>query len=94
MGYPLGNELTRALPDFAAIHVSERATAACAGIEAAHASMGPASEALLTTATTSLGITWPEAAIVVDVVAEAPPPSRTALVPMTLATRSRCFVRA
>lgn len=90
---PFGERFRQALPDFTAIYWSERATAAWAGIEAAHASLGPASEQLLANATASLGITWPEAPVVVDVVAGAPPPSRAALVPMALSTRSRCFVR-
>jgi hypothetical protein len=90
-----GRSYERALPFFVAQAWLSRAGPAWIGIEASHAALGaigPAGDALCARAASDLGVTWPDHAVPVDVVSEAPPVGRAALVPVTLATRGRCFV--
>jgi hypothetical protein len=89
-----GYAYARALPVFLAKHWLTRAEAAWAGIEASHAALGVAAEAIFARAAGELGVAWPDRAIAIDVVSEAPPPARAALLPVGLATSGTCFARA
>jgi hypothetical protein len=91
-----GRSFDRALPIFVERAWMPRASAAWTAIEAAHAVLGatgPAADALFARAAGDLGITWPENPAPIDVVSETPPLGRSALVPVALGARGRCFTR-
>jgi hypothetical protein len=88
-----GHAYARALPVFIERWWLPHATTAYVGIEAAHAALGPEAEAIFVRAAADLGVTWPDQPVTIDVVSEAPPVSRAALIPFALATRGRCFLR-
>ncbi|MDF2696790.1 MAG: hypothetical protein K0S65_5173 [Labilithrix sp.] len=92
-----GHSYDRALPVFVARSWLSRASVAWTGIEASHAALGatgPAAEAIFARAASDLGMGWPDSPVIVDVVSEAPPLGRAALLPAALATRGSCFMRA
>jgi hypothetical protein len=92
-----GTPYDRALPFFVARSWRARASVAWTGIEASLAALGaigPPADALFGRAASDLGITWPDHPVVVDVVSEAPPVGRKGLLPVALATRGSCFMRA
>jgi hypothetical protein len=89
--YGFGRAYDRALPAFVERAWLSRAKVAFAGLQAGHAALGAPAEVLFARAADDLGAPWPERPVVVDVISEAPPLGPRALVPMALATRSRCF---
>ncbi len=91
-----GHAFDRALPGFVERAWLPRASVAWTAIEAAHAVLGatgPAAEALFARAASDLGVTWPDSAVPVDIVSEAPPLGRRALVPVALSARGSGFAR-
>lgn len=92
-GTPLAAPLRGALGPFEARLWIDRSAAALAGVEVARAALArPEVEPLIAVVAEDLGVAWPDAAIV-DVVAEAPPPGRDALVPVVLGAGGACFAR-
>lgn len=92
-GEGFGRAFDRALPGFVAHAWLGRATEAWSAIEATRAALGPSAEAIFVRAANDLQVKWPDQAVPVDIVSEAPPVGRTALIPVALGTRSRCFAR-
>jgi hypothetical protein len=91
-GTPFGPPFAQALQGFLARRWNDRAGTARTGVEAARGAMGAETDVLVERLARDLGVTWPEAPVVVDVVADAPPPGREAPVRALLAARGTCFV--
>lgn len=92
-----GHSFERALPAFLDGPWLRRASVAWTAIESAHAALGAtgaAAEALFARAASDVGVTWPDHAVPIDVVSNAPPLGRYALIPVALAGRGWCFARA
>ncbi len=88
-----GHAYERATPEFVRRHWFGRAKTAWVGIERSHNVLDGSAEAIFARAATDLSAKWPEH-VAIDVVSEAPTPSRTALFARTLATQSTCFARS
>lgn len=93
-GTPLLRAFPRSLPRFAAEAWTTRAATSRAAIEIARAALSEDTEALARRLERDLAIASPHGPVRVDVVVEAPPPGREAIVPLVLAARSTCFAKA
>jgi hypothetical protein len=90
--FGFGRAYARALPIFTARWWRSRASTAFVAVEAAHAALAAdGMEAILERAATELGVAWPDAPVTVDVVSQTPALGRSALVPVALGARGRCF---
>jgi hypothetical protein len=84
----------RSMPLFVARWWTDRATKAHVAIDAIRAAYDPMAEGLARRIASDLGVAWGERTVTVDVVSEAPPAGRHALLPLALAARSTCFARS
>jgi hypothetical protein len=81
-----------ALPAFVSARWHERAVAARAGIDRVRTAWRVEVAPLVARLADDLAVEWPDGPVVVDVVAQAPPAAREALVPVVLGARGSCFV--
>ena len=82
------------LDTFAARWWTERAAVARAAIEIAQSDLADDTVVLVKRIAADLAIAWPTEPVAIDIVADAPPAGRKALVPVVLGARGTCFARA
>jgi hypothetical protein len=89
---PLGATFVARLPAFLANEWQERASSTRGAIDRARAAIGPELEPLVLRLASDLALEWPPSPAPVEVVADAPSPSRRAILPIALAANGSCFV--
>jgi hypothetical protein len=89
-----GHAYARSIVPFVGQSWERRASTAFAGIEIAHSVLAmPGTEVLFSRVASEIGVTWPDRPVVVDIVADAPPPGPAGLLPPALASHGLCFAR-